>query len=272
MKNWTLKLVRWMAVVIIGYPAFGQNTGQNVVTSFAINSTTAITNATYTCSTSSCTPGIPIQNIGQTNHILIISVTASNTNMAIFSCQLQGSQDGTNWYGIGIATSNLQPSGVSQSKCSGYGSSPYVRSVITTTGVTGNSVTFSALYIGNSIPSNVLVDMSGLNSQMKNSHISGLVGSNVSTQLIAGIAGASISIYGMQVQSDATGTTMLFSCSTNSGSGNLWVYGLDLVPTTGTIKYPPNLRPLMTCLPGDSINYQLVGTPVANISFQYRAE
>ncbi len=271
---------RYLLGLLIAIGCFGQSTGSNVVASFSITSRTLAAGglANYLCSTVTCTAGTVIQNIGQTNHQVTISATTGvYDGTGRISCTMEASTNGTHWFNIGIPANPLiWTSSVAslQVKCNGFGSYPYLRTNVTVQALTATSITFSALYEGNSIPSNTLIDLSGSMTNMRNRANGPLVTGAVKTVIVTGTGTNSLSLYSIAVKSDNTGTLLEIGCSLSGtpDSEPFIIAGLELVPTTGLIRYPLGIRPLLTCKPGWDMYYSLTGTPVASIYYHFRNE
>lgn len=239
--------------------SFAQSTGSNVVNIIPVVASTTITSSQTFTSAS-------LQNIGQTNHVGILNVTASSgSNIA--TCAIEGSVDGTNWQAIGNSVNFGITAGVIQQfRFYGYGSYPNIRVNVAFLLNSSPSVTFSINYIGNSIPSNVLVDMSGGAANMRVLWNPGLTGGGVITSLLVPSATQRFNLYAISLFSDATGTNITLQCGVNTAAyiGNLGV--------TRTIIWPSSLRPYISCSPGETFSYTLAGTPVVSMSLSYRLE
>ncbi len=271
---------RYLLGLLIVIGCFGQSTGANVVASFAVSSRTLLAGAfaSYTCSTVTCAAGTVIQNIGQTNHqVTVNATTGAYDGTGRITCNMEGSVNGTNWFNIGIPANPLIWGATAiQVKCNGFGSYPYLRVSVSVQALTAVAVTFSALYEGNSIPSNTLVDLSGAMTNMRNRAIGPLVTGGVPTTLITSSSSSNAqSLYSLLVVSDATGSNLVFGCWQNgvpTDADQFVVPLLNTVPTLGPLKYPLGMRPLITCKPGNEIYYQLTGTPVVTVYLHFRNE
>lgn len=241
--------------------SFAQSTGSNVVNIIPVLASTTITsNQTFTSS--------PLQNIGQTNHVGILNITAATGSISA-TCSIEGSVDGTNYQAIGnIVVFALNTAANQQFRFYGYGSYPNIRTKVAVSMSSSPSLTFSISYIGNSIPSNTLVDMSGGASPLTTLLLQSMTGGGVTTTLtIPSQSTQRFNLYGMDIYSDATGTDLVIACS-----GGRFVKQISNLGTTRTFIFPASLRPYATCPPGDSVTYNLLGTPVVVMNLHYRFE
>lgn len=248
-------------LIAIAGSLVAQNTGQNVVTQVVLASAARSVDATFNSST--------VQNIGQTNHTIVMNVTANTlvANAVTLSCVIQASLDGTNWQSIGNTTTFLVDIfTLGQLRCYGYGSYPYIRTQILLQRTNGGALTFSASYIGTSVPVNNLIDYGSNISPLVNTS-GALVKSAVRTSLLSAGATQSVNIYGMSLSSDATGTVLVFDCTAGQAA-----FQLDAIGTARFMNFPVGLRPLISCGLGQTFSYTLTGTPNVTLNVAYRVE
>lgn len=254
--------------------AWGQNTGQNVVSLITTPLTTITGTTTYISPIGS---NVSLQNIGQTNHTVVINVTAATTtgsNNINIACGMQASIDGSNWASIGVASNYVfsQTQGVPNNYlCNGYGAYPYIRSNVVLTFVgSPSSITFSIGYQGSSIPANSLTDISGVLNDMQFTQVAALTGGAVLTTLISGSVGQSVVVYGIGIYSDATSSDLEFICV--APSGNSIMFRAFELGVQRVQIYPLSFRPYFACPQGGGLSYVLSGTPVTSLGVQFRQE
>lgn len=250
-------------LIAIAGSLVAQNTGQNVVNQTVVASNSRTADFTLTSSA--------VQNIGQSNHTMVINITANtlDDNAVTASCSIQGSINGTTWQDIGNVTTfpiTGLSSLIGQIKCYGYGSYPYIRTSMSMTRINTGSITFSGTYLGTSIPVNSLIDYGANISPLLYGTNTPLVKSGVLTTLFTAPVYQSINVYGMSISSDATGTVLVFACSGTT------VLQLDSIGTQRFINFPAGLRPFISCPLGRTLTYTLTGTPTVTLNVAYRLE
>lgn len=275
-------MIKLVTLAMIAISCFGQSTGANVVSTVVIPTGTVTTaNTPLVCSTSSCVGApLPIQNIGQTNHSVLVTVTAIHftASRISYTCVMQGSTDNVNWRNAGTPVvvfltplTTPVPFPISNA-CYGYGSFPYLRTLITPNIVTtGNSITWGVTYQGNSVPSNSINDSFG--SQMGLTNLTGQLDNTGEIAVLVSppsIGGAVL--YGLMLWSDNTGTFISFGCNTSGASMPAVSFLVRNLGVTQTQIFGPSSRPLLTCPYGEGIFYQEDGTAVIYFTAIYRIE
>jgi hypothetical protein len=271
-----------LGLLIVVANGFGQTTGANTVITQVLNSTnlTSSSGPRFICSTSSCPSGQTIQNISQTNHAVVLSITASSVASAssTIGLSISGSTDNVTFNAIGIQTFTLLnligATKNAQLKIFGYGTYPYLSITVNTNLQGSDTVTAGVIYVGNSVPINSLVDLNGTQNNMSSFVVNSLVGGATPTLINFPAVNASllnpfINIYGLKVFSDSTGTVLTFSCS-STGSPII-----DQFSSLGTNTFQieqVSLRPHFSCPNIGGIFYTLTGTPVASMVLTYRIE
>lgn len=257
-------------LVLSSQLGWSQNTGQNVVSVIAIVNHSVTQNIFTEVSGN-------LQNIGQTNHIGILTVSALSGGIGGYQVQasVQGSVDGTNYFDLGPITSGSTIATLSSPivRFYGYGAFPYVRvkAIFNSAGPT--TISFNIIYQGYSIAVNNLIDSYGTLTQMQSFFIDTLVTGSVTTLLLTPPDTLhSSALYGLGVFSDATGTTLNIGCGPLNLSTTALIYKVYNLGTARTILQPPNLRPIAQCPAGQYMSYSLAGTPAVSLSFQFRFE
>ena len=251
--------------LLIAVGCYAQTSGANVINQSAISRSGAVSLPVTLTSSA-------LQNIGQTNHVLVLLVSVATGGTFSGTLSVQGSVNGTLWFDIGQPQ---QPLDLTQTqlpyRAYGFGSYPFVRARLAITG-TGTSLSLNVTYLGYSVPVNTLVDYYSTLNPLLNVSNGTLVTGAVLTGLVNHTdATHQIALYSLSVFSDAAGTTLNIGCGT-VGIGTVDVLILSNLGTTRTFLIGPSVRPIVTCGPGQDITYTLAGTPVVTANVQYRYE
>jgi hypothetical protein len=259
----------FLALILMIGSLYGQTTGGNVVNVPVV--TYQVISATTTFNSPS------LQNIGQTNHQLIVFLNYSSLSGSAgnISYVIQASIDGNLWFNIssyGNATLTVANAGVSTFyNTVGYLSYPYLRTSITVTFGSGFSgATIYANYQGNSAPASTVSDGFALNESMQT------YGATITTDGSYHNAVSSLStaysfvIYGASLNLASTVTSFILTCRSTANDVVIWT--LPTVAEEVHTNLVLGLRPYAKCPPGDNISYSAGGSGNNGLNIYYRLE
>ncbi len=243
--------MRMLLGLILASSLLAQTSGSNVVTIQVIPQQNVLLGKTFTSTN--------LQNIGQSSHILKLTITT--TNLWSLTAVIQGSNDGTTYYNIGPVNSTGSLAAVTGYTVTATGSQsyPFIRTLVTVAFSLNNSnFNINGLYIGNSSPSIVQTDLSSIISSTSSfTRDQDLPASAV--DMGAAITGARQVLYGFDVFLPATATNFSISCLASgvilydmpTGAAPLaWVH----------LQAPVSIRPYGNCDYGDKYTFTSAGT------------
>jgi hypothetical protein len=245
----------------------GQTTGQNVVRQTVANQ--------HVTATSNIIFG-PVQNIGQTSHVLKIQISniVGINNQLLYD--IEASLDGINYFAISpiTITPNLNSSpSIQYFETVAYLSFAYIRTNVSPSiGTPGNSFDILASYVGTSTPGANLVDYQGslnnvvsINSIMTN-------GSSLNNLVLPG-SSLSLSVYGLYLNLSPTNTGVRVVCSPDGVTLHTNFFQAVNSPTLN-VGLPMSVRSYATCPPGDGIYYETTDSAsgVSRAIIWYRLE
>lgn len=262
-----------LMLLVISQLGWSQNTGQNVV-NLVISPTT-----TYTGGTRTITSAV-LQNIGQTSHQVTLKFVGINNTaslpITLVSGNIQGSQNGTDWFNIGPTQSGSAPSTVGTTTIvnfSGYLPYPYIRVVVVFTIPSSNTSSLAINYVGSSAPSAIIVDSLAGPSNL--STIGAAVATSTGYALLnSGFTNAKLTLYGLAITAPSSATEFTLACSTNSttADGNT-VLVLDTNGANLNFTWPVGVRAYFQCPTiGDVLIYKFTGTGTFTVALSVRGE
>lgn len=265
------KIILGLLLVLSSY---GQNTGQNVVNAVVLNTTTRSTSFTGTTSA--------LQNVGQSSHMLTVTIGAvtGGANYLV-TLTMQGSSNcdasGTGTY-FNIGPSFTQSTAVTTANTAyqalGYGTFSCIRATYSLT-ISGASVTLGIGYVGISTPSLVNSDQNSYTSPSKNNSFELVADGAFHGFLVPN--GVQFALYGYNISVGATGAgTILFGCShditTIPNPIQEWLLATN---TLINVVVPTGLRNYGQCVSNDYYGY-IVTTGIlathSSMSITYRFE
>lgn len=264
---------------LLGGLCYGQNTGTNVVNQI-VQTSTAILAGTHTYKVA----GNWVQNIGQSSHAIITTFSQAtfitNGDLTITGSMF-GSADCNSQHvytlGPGLKSVNVPDSStqiIGVFSIYGYGSAACLEPSITITAINGATGLFNINYVGNSSPSNVVIDetyktvpilVSSSKLTVDNAFHS-LIGSWPSTQA------STLGIYGFALDTDSTATEFLLGCSTNGTTVSKGLVDIRNFNKGSTI-WPISIRNYSGCnfSEGSFLIYKIDGV-TATLNLWYRIE